>query len=93
MRIKKYANNQFIINTKDEIIFASYESVIAILKNGVLTLGNDWDYLKTTLKYLYKFLNDYFISEEIDEAMQKANKKEALQKLIDNNKIIFDKSL
>lgn len=93
MRIKKYANNQIVINTKDETIFASYESIIAILKNGVLTLGNDWDYSKTTLKYLYKFLNDYFISEEINEAMQKANKKEALQKLIDNNKIIFNKSL
>tara|TARA_B100000242_G_scaffold186618_1_gene134183 strand:- start:122 stop:487 length:366 start_codon:yes stop_codon:yes gene_type:complete len=61
--------NQFeIIHEYDNfktIFFQSYNSVIAKLylnKKGdwAVTLDeNDWDYSKTTLKYLRVFLNDY----------------------------------
>jgi len=61
--------NQFeIIHTHDNfktIFFQSYNSVIAKLhlnKRGdwSLTLdSNDWDYSRTTLKYLRVFLKDY----------------------------------
>lgn len=93
MKIKKYANNQIVINTDKEIIFASYESIIAIIRNRKIIFGSDWDYSQTTLKYLYKFLNDYFVADEIDQAIQGKGKKEALQRLIDNKKIILNENL
>ena len=71
MRVKRLNNNNEIIQTNDEIVFISYESVIAILKNGVLTLGNDWDYSKTSLKYLYQFLDMYYISSDIKDDISK----------------------
>ena len=44
--------NQFIIRDKDKTTFESYSSIIAIRKNGVLTLDtNNWDYSRTTSKY------------------------------------------
>ena len=49
--------NQFIIEGEKGIYFQSYESIVAkIEKNGILKLGTDWDFSKTTLKYLYKFI-------------------------------------
>ena len=28
-------------------------------KNANITLGKDWDYSRTTLKYVYSFIEDY----------------------------------
>lgn len=90
-----YNKNQFIIKNGDEIFFQSYESMIAkIDKEGVLYLGDDWDYSKTTLKHLYLFINDY--KYNMNEKYRKLfnydflsskNKKQFIQKLIDNKKI------
>ena len=96
MKVSNFYNkNQFIIETGKETYFQSYESTIAkIDKNGVLTLGNDWDYSKTTLKHLYLFIKDYkdLLNNEIRgffkyEFITSKNKKQYIQKLIDNKKI------
>lgn len=54
-----YAANQFVIKTENAIYFQSYQSVIAKIENGELTLSLNWDYSKTTSKHLYIFLQDY----------------------------------
>ena len=54
-----YVPNQFIINNNnEEVIFQSYETTIARIKNGNVTLDEKaLDYSRTTSKYLYLFLN------------------------------------
>lgn len=51
--------NQFIIETKNGMIFQSYQSVIVEVKNGKTSLDkNKWDYSKTTGKYRNAFLGE-----------------------------------
>ena len=60
--------NQFIIRGGNKIIFQSYDSTIAAVDNGSITLGTDWDYSRTTLKYLYAFLDEqarYIVNAEL----------------------------
>ena len=63
IRVEQIEPNQFIIHTPNKVLFQSYSSIIAVLddRDNVqpLTLGRDWDYSRTTLKYLYKFLDKY----------------------------------
>lgn len=62
MKIKNIfniTNNQIVVVSENSKIFWSYESQIAEYKNGVLTLGNDWDYSRTTAKYLHYFIENY----------------------------------
>ena len=53
--------NQYIIRADDMIIFQSYDSTIAVLDKdtGRLTLGIDFDYSRTTAKYLHRFIDLY----------------------------------
>ena len=48
--------NQYIIHTNGDVIFQSYNSTIAIVSDGKITLGCDWDYSRTTMNYLKMFL-------------------------------------
>ena len=48
--------NQFIIRGNDFILFQSYNSPIALIKNGITYIFKDWDYSKTTGKYRNQFL-------------------------------------
>jgi len=50
--------NQFIITTDDAIFFQSYGSLIAMKKDGKITLFEDWNYSKTTSKYRAAFLRE-----------------------------------
>lgn len=96
MKVQQFYNkNQFIITSENETVFQSYESTIATIKNGALILHDDWNYSKTTLKHLYLFLKDYWhklagnyriILWDLDSAK---NKREFLQKLIDDKKIDY----
>lgn len=55
--------NQFIIEHEDKVYFQSYRSLIAVVKYGAdasITLGCDWDYSVTTLKYLRLFFGEYY---------------------------------
>ena len=51
--------NQYMVTIGDFIYFQSYHTVIAKInrtKNEV-TLSEDWDYSRTTVKYLNRFLS------------------------------------
>lgn len=51
--------NQFVIRTDEGTYFQSYDSIIALIDtSGKVTLGEDWNYSKTTGKYRNKFLNE-----------------------------------
>jgi hypothetical protein len=62
IKVGQMANNQFVIDFDDRIIFQSYKSTIAIryfdgTKRTVLDKYK-WDYSKTTGKYRNIFLNE-----------------------------------
>ena len=85
--------NQFVITNYDDfnntVTFQSYNSTIAIVdfnKQGAerLTLGRHWDYSRTTSKYLYQFLREYFgISAD----------KKSLETAIKNKDIAYNENL
>ncbi len=50
--------NQFVITEKNKVSFQSYSSLVCTVKGNTITFGRDWDYSRTTLKHLIKFLND-----------------------------------
>lgn len=99
MKVEQFYNkNQFIIFGGDAMVtFQSYNSIIANIDNrGTLNFGNDWNYSKTTLKHLYLFLNDYkYMTQDytktlIDNILNSKNKKQYIQKLIDNDEIFIN---
>lgn len=51
--------NQFVINDGDDVYFQSYESLIAKKVDDEITVGKDWNYSRTTMKYLKKWFEDY----------------------------------
>lgn len=51
--------NQFAVRDNGKVYFQSYQSIIAIWDGETLTLGRDWDYSITTMKWLYEFLSQY----------------------------------
>ena len=52
------AANQFVIIDDDGFVFQSYNTIIAEVVNGDVTLDRDnWDYSATTLKFLKIFLD------------------------------------
>ncbi len=94
MKVKNFENNkkQFIIENEENTFFQSYDSMIAKIDDvGVLWLGADWGYSVTTLKYLYKFINEYkykmnsYIYNILSNFQDIKNKKQYIQKLIDDN--------
>ena len=101
MKVEQFYNkNQFLIFGRGVLIFQSYNSTIAKIEGGALTLGNDWDYSRTTLKHLYLFLEDYkneLTNEEQQDVIytlwKEKNKRKALQKAIDNNIIKVESEL
>lgn len=51
--------NQFEIRENGKRIFQSYNSVICVIENGIITLDeNYWDYSQTTGKYRNIFLGE-----------------------------------
>jgi hypothetical protein len=54
-----FVPNQFIISGDGEIIFQSYNSIIAVKRGGSVILDRDkWDYSKTIGKYRNQFLGE-----------------------------------
>lgn len=55
------AANQFVIYAENKKIFQSYDSIIAIVdyEKKTVTLGEDWNYSKTTGKHRNIFFKDY----------------------------------
>jgi hypothetical protein len=72
--------NQFNIFTDKAVIFQSYDSIIAIKQYGKRTIiGKDFDYSKTTMKYLKEFLRNSGVIET--------------RKLIDDGTYLYDGDL
>lgn len=81
--------NQFIIEDGNKLIFQSYHSTICVIDKqcDTVTLGYDWDYSRTTMKYLNQFLNTYVCNLDCP-----CNKK-IIEKAIKDGKIIYDENL
>ena len=61
MKIKVIAKNQFLFYVEDKTYLQSYDSVVACKPIGeVPILYKDWDYSRTTMKYVNKFLSEVF---------------------------------
>ena len=61
MKIKMIAKNQFLFYVEDKTYLQSYDSVVACKSVGeVPILYKDWDYSRTTMKYVNKFLSEVF---------------------------------
>ena len=59
MRVVDIANNQFKVYTDEGVYFQSYDSVVAFKPNiseEKIRVGVDWDYSRTTMKYVGQFL-------------------------------------
>ena len=59
MRVVNIANNQFEVYTDEGVYFQSYDSVVAFKPNNSeekIRVGADWDYSRTTMKYVGQFL-------------------------------------
>lgn len=107
MKIKKYTDNHYVIEYKNDVYFSSYDSIVAKIQNNCIFgkekifLGFDWDYSQTTLKNLYNFLEDFstirlenYKNNTLSyELSRQKNKKEFLQKLIDSKIIKTKKEL
>ena len=74
--------NQFIIKVGDSVYFQSYNSIIAKVEKGSLTLGLDWNYSVTTSKYLRLFLYEFAYKYY-------SKTKKELQQLIDSGEINY----
>ena len=59
MRVVDIANNQFEVYTDEGVYFQSYDSVVAFKPSNSeekIRVGVDWDYSRTTMKYVGQFL-------------------------------------
>lgn len=89
MKVTQLENkNQFVIVDNGRIYFQSYESMIAKInrEDKKITLYQDYDYSKTTLKHLNLFLNQY-ASYEIKKRInnRKGSLSSELKKMIDED--------
>lgn len=61
MKIKVIAKNQFLFYVDGKVFLQSYDSVVACKSVGESPiLYKDWDYSRTTMKYVGRFLSDVF---------------------------------
>jgi len=53
--------NQYVVESSRERSFQSYNSVCAVWdkEKKTLTLGEDWNRSKTTVKYFWQFVREY----------------------------------
>lgn len=51
--------NQIVIEDNGNTYFQSYSSLVVKAEGSKITLGPDWNYSKTTMKYVKLFLEDY----------------------------------
>lgn len=88
IRVKQMINNNgyavmnhFIIVEGNKRILQSYDSIVAIVDrdaegSDLLTLGRDWDYSRTTMKYVHQFLQQTLGWDITAEGLRKAIKNE-----------------
>lgn len=86
--------NQYVITLNNYYVFYSYRSLIAIYnkEHNILTLGHDFDYSVTTLKYLKQFL-DYYCYSIYRELPSGKSLKDSLYKAIESGLILYDEEM
>jgi hypothetical protein len=63
--------NQFVLHMDNELLFQSYDSIIAKASGNTITLDvYYWAYSATTLKYLKQFLNTTCSKKEIQKKIE-----------------------
>ena len=81
MKIEVLAKNQFLIYIDGSVYLQSYDSVVACKSDGEIPiLYKDWDYSRTTMKYVSRFLSDVF-NEHIT--------KKDIDKMVKEGKVII----
>lgn len=86
--------NQYVMASGNTVLFQSYESLIAIYdkESCTLTLGKDWDYSVTTMKYLNQFLREYcyLVYRKLPDGKSGAD---SIRKAIKSGLIIYDENM
>lgn len=57
MKVNIISANHIELETSEGVAFQSYKSIVALKHDGKISLSNHWDYSKTTIKHLSKWLN------------------------------------
>ena len=65
------SNNQVVVTFDNAIVFESYGTLIAIKKDGKLYVTEDYDYSRTTSKYLNQFCG--WTSKEVTKELENKN--------------------
>ena len=58
-KVEQIKANQFCIKSTEGIFFQSYQTVIAKYKDGKITLSKDWNFSRTTTRYLLEWFINY----------------------------------
>lgn len=78
--------NQFVVYFGNGQVFQSYTTIVAAKIEGVVYLTPDWEYSKTTMKYVKEFLNTTAtaktIRERIAEGQYKLAESETIHSLL-----------
>lgn len=64
--------NQFVISDGSSVSFQSYSSLVVRVHGKQVTFGCDWDYSRTTLKYVRQFLKGLGLTFGSTDAIRKA---------------------
>ena len=81
MKIEVIAKNQLLLHIDGKSYLQSYDSVVACKSDGETPiLYKNWDYSRTTMKYVNKFLSDVF---------NKRIMKKDIDKMVKEGKIII----
>ena len=93
-RTGESVKNQYIIEFLGGSAFQSYNSLIAVYdrENQKLTLGCDWDYSRTTQKYLYQYLRNYCYSI-VKQLPSGKSFADSIRKAFASGLIVYDKAL
>lgn len=85
MKIFSLANNQIVVVQDDSLTLFSYDTAVCkIVRSGSyeIIFSHDWEYSKTTTKYVCRFLTDYF-------SPYKDFNKSAIKKMLDSKEYDF----
>ena len=81
--VEELGNNQFVIHFENGCIFQSYDSIVAYKVNGKCYLTNKWNYSRTTMRYLYLFLEYFCYFYELNKKKVEKLIKENILKIVD----------
>lgn len=90
MKVEQFKGlNHFHIYSDNVDELQSYKSLVVVIKDKKITLGKDWDYSRTTLRYVYMFLEEYG-GINFDGIV---DKRKFINQLIEEEKIVYDEEM